>query len=155
MNYDLFLREWRMINIKKVYFGQAMDNQEPINVIRNYEYVKDRLNDSNFDLISTFTLEKEAYREEESPEERAKRIVEFDLKVLKECDICLFDLSKKGWVYIGCIFEIAYAKIWNKPIIAVTENSGLDQRTFLIYHVDYFTKSLDEAINLILEKYKD
>ena len=83
------------------------------------------------------------------------RVEIFDLKVLKECDICLFDLSKIGWVYIGCIFEIAYAKIWNKPIIAVTENSGLDQRTFLIYHVDYFTKSLDEAINLILEKYKD
>lgn len=51
--------------------------------------------------------------------------------MVEQCDILFADLTKAKKISVGTIFEIAWAKIWGKNIIIISEKNNIHQHLFV------------------------
>ncbi|MCF2144470.1 MAG: nucleoside 2-deoxyribosyltransferase [Candidatus Heimdallarchaeota archaeon] len=139
--------------MKKVFLGQAMDYLDPQVIVDNHKRFTQLLEPYGFKVISTFDPEeRKTLHKELSIEKLAEVIVERDLAILEDCDMCLFDLSDEQRPYVGCLFEIAYAYKMNKEIFVYTGNSEISKRLWLIYHTTFMSNKIEEVINEISKR---
>lgn len=78
-------------------------------------------------------------------------LVETETRYLRSCDLLLVDLSKPGCQYVGALMEIVYAALNVIPIVAITGETGLEERQWLTAHVDHFAPDLEQALPVIAE----
>ncbi len=72
--------------------------------------------------------------------------VESDLRHLRDSDAVLADLSIPGWVYVGCICELVYAKLWGIPSVVIVGSSNIQARLWLRHHATSIVPDLDAGI---------
>lgn len=139
---------------KRVYLALAMD-AIPAEHIRHRERRFQRLLRSlPVKVLTTFNSDSPLTFTEETMANRAKRIVEDDLSKLKVANLLLADLSLPDHVYIGCICEIVYAHQMKIPVVVYVGRTGLDERTWLVYHADSICTTMNsvrEAVRKLLD----
>jgi hypothetical protein len=76
---------------------------------------------------------------------KSRRLVDFDLNVLRACNGVLMDMSIPDRNYIGCSCELTYAYLWNIPVVVYVADSYLS-RPWLNYHAQRVCTSREDAI---------
>jgi nucleoside 2-deoxyribosyltransferase len=125
--------------VYRVYFARAMDGleRESIEALTREveaELLRVRLRFGvDLHLVDPFR-EVESFKGQETFEERARRIVEEEIALLKTADGVLMDCSIPDRSYVGCICELVYAYQEGIPVVVYVGSSGNDKRLWLHYH---------------------
>lgn len=126
----------------KVYYARAMDGIAPSKIMEDEQHVTTALSQKGFSIANP-------YREQETQIEQADRLVENNLKLLKESDILLGNLSIHDYTYIGAVFEILQAANLGIPIVVFIGNSNLENRFYLHFYCNFICRTIDEAVEYI------
>jgi hypothetical protein len=70
-------------------------------------------------------------------------------KGVKECDIFLLNLLNSKEKSIGCIFELCWAKEFDKPIIVLIDPDNVHQHSFVLETATHVVNTLDQCIECI------
>jgi len=65
--------------------------------------------------------------------------------MVEQCDILFADLTKAKKISVGTMFEIAWAKIWNKNIIIIMEKNNIHQHLFVQESATEIFETLEEG----------
>ena len=141
-----------MISPIIVYFALAMEGINPKDVKAIFLKAVNSLETKGLKIANRHILESHSLKPKNSLEETNK-VVNDDLKVLKECDILLVDYSIPNRNYVGATCEIVYAYLWEKPIIVYVGESDNDQRLWLRYHATHICNTLEQALRYLIENY--
>jgi len=79
----------------------------------------------------------------------AEKAYNYVYKRIEQADYVLVDLSVPNHDYVGCFFEFAHAKKFNKKIIVCTGASLHGKRLAVIAHADYICQTMEQAIEFI------
>jgi len=137
----------------RVYFARAMDNLDKNEIFKLGNLVAEELTAHGMHIIDTFDDQKKGDHNF-TFEEKARKIVEGDLELLKTADAVLMDCSIPNRSYIGCICELVYAYLSKIPVVVYVGSSGNDKRSWLQYHATNVCKSRNEAIKELVMIFK-
>jgi ubiquinone/menaquinone biosynthesis C-methylase UbiE len=126
-----------------VYFARAMDARSREDIVLDDEKYIKSLRAIGANIINPFQ-EKDQNRLQDG-----WSIAHDDLANLKASDIVLADLSVPHYQYVGCIFEIAHAAMYDIPIILVVGERDFGNRVFFQAYCDFIAKDAGEAIEYI------
>lgn len=127
--------------MKKVYFSRAIDLMDPQEVYDTYRAVASKFQAAGFELVNGAAVE------ELTPRREPREIVESALSLIRKSDFVVVDLSLRNHKYIGCICEIVYAHLAQKPVAAIVGTGGNNRRAWLRYHISHICASLEDAID--------
>lgn len=130
--------------MKGVYLSTAIDLVEPADVARRYRIAEDMLRGSGFRLVNAHALGKMTDAVDQVD---PAGITEQALSLIYESDFVLTDLSRPNHTYIGCICEMVYAYLWQKPIVVLVGHSGNEWRPWLRFHASHICTTLDQALD--------
>ena len=133
----------------RIYFASPMEGIESRIIKNRYDQIEQYLKKHGHDLINPFPFYAKEFNSPIKDKPNATTIVNRDLDCLKSSEILLLDFSDENHVYIGCIFEIAYAKVYNKRVIIITHNPKYYLHPWIIFHSDLICKTIEEAIRFI------
>lgn len=87
----------------------------------------------------------------DNPLSDPQAIVGRDLYDVESSDAVLINLLDSKRVSIGTMFEMAWAKLWRKPMVLVmeTDGSNLHQHAFVTQSATHRCHDIDTGINLI------
>jgi len=140
-----------MGNRLKIYLGGPMDMYNSLaEAGKVRETIKQKLDPGKFQFFDpvTSTVDRKAYNNNE--------ICQSDLYFLKRSDILLVVVMlpktiEATKVPIGTLMEVAYARIWDIPVVGVT--NCLAGRAWWDYHMTRNFSNLDAALEYIVEKF--
>ena len=141
-----------LMRVPRVYFARAMDGLPGAEIARNYAEVGSLLNNKGMSLVNPFKEEDYVPREDlpaNDIDREAKRIVEQDLKRLRNADVLLLDIALAHQCYFGGACEMVYARRWHKLIVVYEGDSGNGSRLWLRYHADHVCRDLSEAVSYL------
>lgn len=81
-----------------------------------------------------------------APVSAVRELVEFELGLLRSCQVVVCDMTIPDRNYVGCISELTYAKMWSIPSYVATGRSGNEKRLWLRYLAAGLVDSVTEAI---------
>jgi ubiquinone/menaquinone biosynthesis C-methylase UbiE len=119
-----------------------MDALDQSRIIEDDKHVKMELARRRFFIVNP-------YKEQVIQIEQANQIVEKNLKLLKESDVLLVNLTVPNYTYIGVVFEIVQAATLGLPIIAYIGDSHLADRYYLHAFCDFICNTIEEAVEYI------
>ncbi len=137
--------------MKAIYFARAMEGLSRSDILLHYAEVDKVLSQIGLRLINPFQEKNFLVGQgcEAEIDKEAYRIVRDDLERLRQADILLVDLSIPKHSYIGCVCEIVYAYLLEKPVVVYVGDSDNGSRLWLHYHATYICATLEEAIDYI------
>ena len=137
--------------MKTVYFARAMDGLSKPDILAHYAKVDKVLTGVGLRLVNPHQGEISLYDPGSGSDanKEGRIIVEEDLGRLRQADILLVDLSIPGHNYIGCICEIVYAWLWQKPVVVYVGDSGNESRLWLRQHATHICSTFGEALDYI------
>lgn len=130
-------------NQRKVYIARAIDDRPESEIQLSGERLAQAVIDAGFmtiDPVLRFRSDQQV--SVSSPDGQ----VESDLTYLRTSDALLVDLSIPGWVYVGCICELVYAKLWDIPSVVIVGASDIHERLWLRYHAAAIVPDLKGGI---------
>ncbi len=116
----------------RVFYAQPIDLVDKKKLQQKVRDFRRRVAGLDVEVVAPYLTQADSLGCGKISRQEAKTIVNQDLAVLDECDIIVIDLSVPGWQFVGVIFEMAYAFIKQKPIVAYTGRSPIAQRTFIL-----------------------
>lgn len=122
-----------------VYYARAMDGVESSKILQDECLVKSALNSKGLFIANP-------YSEQKFQMEQVDHLVQNNLKLLKNSDVLLANLSLQSYTYIGAVFEILQAANLGIPIVACIGNSNLGSRYYLHYYCSFICSTIDEAV---------
>lgn len=132
--------------MRKIYFSTAIDFINPVEISKKFQAVESELRAAGFHLSNLSTAQSiTSQRYEASPEE----VVQQALSLIRESDFVLLDLSLRNHTYIGCICEMVYAYLWQKPVVVFVGTSGNESRPWLRFHASHICATLRDAVDWI------
>lgn len=131
----------------KVYYCSAMDGIDFDIISKEYSYVKKLLERDRHQLVNDFNQSN--YERLPLTVENSKTVVHNNIAHIASSDVVLINLSIPNHSYVGCIGEMIYAKQMGIRVIAIVGESGNDKHFWTLYHCDYITNSLEEAMDLL------
>jgi len=137
--------------IKKVFLSSAMDERDEISIKNDRSRILDLFKKYNVEIVYAQNVHHDNLLLKKSRKEIAEDIVKRDISLLLQCNALFFDYSLENYSYIGCISEITYAKLFAIPVVVYCGNKSLSNRWWLVYHSDYITSNIDEAVEMLIE----
>lgn len=124
----------------KIYYARAIDDRDDKNVWAEDKKIEQLITESGCKFVNPYTGNNiENYLE----------IANNDIELLKQCDILLADLSIPAYQYVGVIFEIAFASIFNIPVIIIVGNNKWENRVFFQAYCEFIARTWEEALEYI------
>jgi hypothetical protein len=117
-----------------VYFCRAMDARSQKEILEKDDKYRRLLESINASMLNPFKCSdrKEANNE--------LNIAQHDLSLLKGSEVVLADLSDPNYLYVGCIFEIVHATLYDIPVILVVGENDIGNRIFFQAFCDFIAK---------------
>jgi hypothetical protein len=130
-----------LVHSPTVYFSRAVDGIAEERTSDLTREVAAELESVGLTIVDPLGL----YQETHSSRQPAE-IVQWDLRLLQSATAVLADMSIPDRNYIGCVCELVYAHIGNKPAVVYTGESGYEQRPWLQYHSTRIFKDRKMAV---------
>jgi hypothetical protein len=128
----------------RIYLARPIDERIPASTNDVIARAKSNFRYPRFEVIDP-TIARGA----ENPEDYMG-LVQAELHVLESCDAILVDMSPTDHIYIGCIAELVYARLWNLSTVIYTgSNDKLDRRPWLRFHADHIDATWKGAVEWI------
>jgi nucleoside 2-deoxyribosyltransferase len=143
----------------KIYIAGAISGQKIEDVIEKFNNTKSILQQHGFLTLSPLegvkprvNISEREQDNEYKPEMKNRAIVQRDKYYVQQADIIFADLRNCTRTSIGTCFEIAWAAMWNKYIIAVIDKDDINHRhAFLLENVSVVFDKYDDAIQHLIE----
>ncbi|MDR0919679.1 MAG: hypothetical protein LBM93_10640 [Oscillospiraceae bacterium] len=135
-------------NIQNIYYCRAMDGFDSQEIKQEYIEVKNEIEKNGMNLINMY---KDNHNMSERNKTNSALIRSDNTSEIDKADCLIVNLSIKNHQYVGCLFEMMYAKEHGHCfIIIVTGDSNIAERWFYITNLFHkIVKTVSEAIEYI------
>lgn len=142
----------------KIYCARPFTGFTKTQILEYYDYLKGALGGS-YDLLIPMVAvnavgpDTKIWRhgKNDIPEISEKAIVARDLWLIEHADIILVDVSECAGVAIGCVMELAWAKLLGRHTITVMDVGNPHHHAFITETSDVVFPVLESALEYLLE----
>ncbi len=136
--------------IHRIFFGMAMDGFHASDLKKVLYRQKHNLLSLPVQLCTTIDDCNRITKSSPISIVDPSQTVEQSLRLMKTCDLALFDLSISHWHYVGCICEMMNAVYLNIPIVGYFRRSALQYRTYIQYYIKWRANTYREIQECII-----
>jgi len=138
----------------RVFFAQPVDCVPFDTIRKNVERLEKLTEGWPVEIVAPYLSEESACSGAVPDRESAREMVKKDYAALETCHMLVVDLSRDDRQIVGMFFEMAYAGLAGKVIVAYTGKSSISQRTFIVAHADHICCSWAQ-VGEYIKKYID